>query len=317
MRHDSDSHATITLAPIDGDVSDTPLAKLCVPVFSFAFQMRQAAETLSHAPPPHAGEPAVAASGSATSRAGLLDELDDDESLGLAGEGALASILKRSGTRMLKPQASPAPAPSALDRLPPFTRDDAQMRGIIDELFAELDDSARKADRPQESVRNCKYALAAYLDELILSSQLPVKESWLGRPLQLEYFNDFSAGEEFYNKLEALRDGLRHNPDPNKREVLEVFYLCLAFGFCGKFADSEGREKRKVLIDKLARELDENRASKQALSPNGLPQDERRPPRRHVPAWVVPLVCGVGIAAFYLVLRVTLDDLSRALLPGS
>ena len=32
-----------------------------------------------------------------------------------------------------------------------------------------------------------------------------IAEEWAGRPLQMEYFNDFTAGEEFYRKLEALR----------------------------------------------------------------------------------------------------------------
>ncbi len=323
MAFGSDISGTITLAPVDGDIHDAPLSQLCVSVFSFAFQLRQVAESYAgySGGGPRDGVP-VESGG--TSAHGLIDDLDDDMPGGAArpatpvpqqpaGQGGdvLAGVLKRAGTRMLRPQQAPA---GGEETLPIFARDEAHLRAVIDELFAELDDLARKANRPQESVRMCKYALAAYLDEVILSSLLPVKEPWLGRPLQLEYFNDFSAGEEFYNKLDNLRDGLRHTPDEAKREVLEVYYLCLSFGFCGKYGDSEGREKRKVLIDKLARELDETEAHKEALSPHGLPRDEPRVQKRRWPLWVVPVASAAGVVIVYVVLRVLLDDATQSLL---
>ena len=34
--------------------------------------------------------------------------------------------------------------------------------------------------------------------------------SWADKPLQLAYFNDFSAGEEFYNKIDTLRGAKRN-----------------------------------------------------------------------------------------------------------
>src|ERR1043165_5864366 len=122
------------------------------------------------------------------------------------------------------------------------------MRQKIDEQFRALETKARQSDVPQEDVQQAKYAIAAFIDEMILTSNWGLKDSWADRPLQLTYFNDFSAGEEFYNKVEALRAA-------KKNSVLEVYYLCLALGFRGKYVDLQGMEKKKVLIDSLLREI--------------------------------------------------------------
>src|SRR5258706_3889864 len=89
------------------------------------------------------------------------------------------------------------------------------MRLKIDEQFGALETKARQADVPQEDVQQAKYGIAAFIDEMILTSSWPIKESWADKPLQLAYFNDFSAGEEFYNKIDVLRGS-------KKNAVLEV-----------------------------------------------------------------------------------------------
>ena len=76
------------------------------------------------------------------------------------------------------------------------------MRQKIDEQFRGLETKARQADVPQEDVQQAKYAICAFIDEMILTSSWALKESWADKPLQLAYFNDFSAGEEFYNKID-------------------------------------------------------------------------------------------------------------------
>ena len=122
------------------------------------------------------------------------------------------------------------------------------MRQKIDEQFRALESKARQADVPAEDVNLAKYAIAAFIDEMILTSSWPLKDSWADKPLQLAYFNDFAAGEEFYNKVETLRAS-------KKNAVLEVYYLCLALGFRGKYVDLQGMEKKKVLMDTMLREI--------------------------------------------------------------
>ncbi len=73
---------------------------------------------------------------------------------------------------------------------------DAEMlRQKIDEQFRALETKARQADIPADDVQQAKYAIAAFIDEMILTSSWGLKDSWADKPLQLAYFNEFAAGE--------------------------------------------------------------------------------------------------------------------------
>jgi type VI secretion system protein ImpK len=97
-------------------------------------------------------------------------------------------------------------------------------------LFEEFDKKARSLKFDSDAVVDSKYALAAFVDEAILRSQWAGKEPWADNPLQLQLFETYLAGEGFFEKLEALR-----TRGESAAEVLEVYYLCLALGFEGKY----------------------------------------------------------------------------------
>ena len=177
------------------------------------------------------------------------------------------------------------------------------LRVKIDEQFRALEANARRENVPMEDVQSAKYALAAFIDETILTSAWPAKDEWAGRPLQLEYFNDFSAGEEFYNRIDAIRAG----GNPRKADLLEVYYACLALGFKGKYVDLQGMEKKKVLMDGLAREIQALRPGAPAgLSPRGVPPDEMPALVGALPAWLVAACCGVLLLFLFLLLSLLL-----------
>jgi type VI secretion system protein ImpK len=185
------------------------------------------------------------------------------------------------------------------------------MRQRIDEQFRALESKARQADVPQEDVQQAKYAIAAFIDEMILTSQWSLKDSWADKPLQLAYFNDFSAGEEFYNKIDTLRAA-------KKNSVLEVYYLCLALGFRGKYVDLQGMEKKKVLIDSLLREI---RGAAPApgsgtLSPSWQPPDSAQGLGRRFPAWLVAAGCAIVLLGIYLALSGLLGSLVDRVVQG-
>lgn len=177
------------------------------------------------------------------------------------------------------------------------------LRQKIDEQFRTLESRARQSDVPQEDVQQAKYAIAAFIDEMILTSSWALKESWADKPLQLAYFNDFSAGEEFYNKVEALRAA-------KKNSALEVYYLCLALGFRGKYVDLQGMEKKKVLMDSVLREM--RGASPApgagALSPSWQPPDALPGIVKNFPAWFVAAACGLVIVLLFILLSTLLGS---------
>ena len=177
------------------------------------------------------------------------------------------------------------------------------MRQKIDEQFRALESRARQADVPAEDVNLAKYAIAAFIDEMILTSSWSLKDSWADKPLQLAYFNDFSAGEEFYNKVETLRAS-------KKNAVLEVYYLCLALGFRGKYVDLQGMEKKKVLMDTMLREM---RGTTPApgtggLSPGWQPPDALPGIVKNFPAWFVAAACGLVVILLFILLSTLLGS---------
>src|SRR5882672_2501469 len=178
------------------------------------------------------------------------------------------------------------------------------MRQKIDEQFRALETRARQADVPQEDVQQAKYAIAAFIDEMILTSSWGLKDSWADKPLQLAYFNDFAAGEEFYNKIDALRGAKRNN-------VLEVYYLCLALGFRGKYVDLQGMEKKKVLMDTMLREIRGAVPAVPAatgLSSSWQPPDALPGIVKNFPAWFVAAACGLFIILLFILLSTLLGS---------
>lgn len=173
-------------------------------------------------------------------------------------------------------------------------------RAKAEALVAAMEQRARDADVPAPLIEQAKYALVGFLDETILQSNWALRDVWAGNPLQLQYFNEFSAGEEFYNKLE----GLRNADDARKLEVLEVYFLCLALGFKGKYADLKGMEKAKVLTDSIAKELRKARTKGvEGLSPAWEPKDQGAGAVKEFPVWIVVVGCAGILLALYAVLH--------------
>lgn len=91
-----------------------------------------------------------------------------------------------------------------------------------------------------------RFALCAWIDEAILSSGWLQKNRWLNDQLQRFHYNTTDAGEAFFERLNTL--------EPHQRDVREVYYLCLALGFTGRYchpADQSQLEQIKTTNLKL------------------------------------------------------------------
>jgi type VI secretion system protein ImpK len=190
-------------------------------------------------------------------------------------------------------------------------QDATAMHARFEDLFRAFESRAIRAGYTENETAAAKYALVAVADESILLSNLPIKDEWLNRPLQMVFFDDFSAGETFYEKLDAART----NRTPKAADVLEVFHLCLALGFKGKHGDARGAERRRVLMDALANEISQVRgiSADSPLAPAGLPEGAATVPRRlgflaSGPIWVVPLAVIVVLMLMLIVYGVRNDS---------
>ncbi|RQW07073.1 MAG: DotU family type IV/VI secretion system protein [Calditrichaeota bacterium] len=172
------------------------------------------------------------------------------------------------------------------------------LRERILHLLEKMEHQARQNNYDSQDIQNAKFALIAFIDETIIASQWSQKQSWLSNPLQLQLYNRFDAGEEFFNKLDEIRKRFHSNT-----EVLEVFYLCLVLGFKGKYGLVE-QEKLRIVIDELYQDLRHSiDKSLKQLSPNGKRKDEiTEVIKKEIPIWTF----GVGAVSlgilFYMVL---------------
>jgi type VI secretion system protein ImpK len=191
------------------------------------------------------------------------------------------------------------------------------LRERILNLLDNMEHQARRHNFNLDEVQKAKFALVSFIDETIIASDWPQKQTWLSNPLQLQLYNRFDAGEEFFVKLEDLRRRFQSNI-----QVLEVYYLCLVLGFKGKYGILEP-ERLRVIMDELFQDIQQSYdKSLRMLSPNGKRKEEiTEVIKKEIPVWIF----GVGATAlglllylvFVLLARGTADDvvsLMRAIL---
>jgi len=112
---------------------------------------------------------------------------------------------------------------------PPFE----QVKADIQRLVSESEDCFKSGAFSQEDYDLARFAICAWVDEAVLSSTWNEKGRWQGEQLQRLYYQTADAGEIFFDRLNAL--------GPHQRDVREVYYLCLAMGFMGRYCH-EGDE---------------------------------------------------------------------------
>ena len=94
-----------------------------------------------------------------------------------------------------------------------------------------------------QDIDDAKYAIMAFMDEMILSSDWEGQPEWSMSPLQA----DRHAGERFFQRLNAVRT---RAPD-----VLGLYYDCLALGYEGMYGVSQDRAGLQQLTQQLQAEL--------------------------------------------------------------
>ena len=155
-----------------------------------------------------------------------------------------------------------------------------------------------------------QYAVVALVDETVMNSDWPGADAWRREPLQVHYYENLLAGEQFFQRLEELRSG-------GDDDLLEIYFLCLCAGFQGRFRDEPAElqtRRRKIYQQLRSPDLREEKHVAEEAYERNL---ERSLVRSRFPLWwLAPFVFGVAglYAAFYVVLTQqvrTIVDLAR------
>jgi len=104
-----------------------------------------------------------------------------------------------------------------------------QVKADILRLLSQSEGWVKKGVFGQEDYDAARFALCAWVDEAILNSSWSQRNQWQREQLQRLYYQTTDAGEEFFERLNTLSF--------QQRDVREVYYLCLAMGFMGRYCN--------------------------------------------------------------------------------
>ncbi len=102
-----------------------------------------------------------------------------------------------------------------------------QVKTNVLRLISQSEQCVEKGLFAKEDYDQARFAVLAWVDETILASNWDQKNKWQRELLQRIYYNTTEAGEEVFERL--------NNLGPHQKEVREVYYLCLALGFKGRY----------------------------------------------------------------------------------
>lgn len=189
-----------------------------------------------------------------------------------------------------------------------------QVRSRILEL---LQGSAKAASGfPPEDYDAARFAVCSWVDEAVMNSSWADRLTWQKEPLQLKFYQTTNAGELFFERLNAL--------SAHQNDVREVYYLCLAMGFTGRFIRDEDRfllEGLKTSNLKVLTGASVGIPSlkKGELFPEAYPADRQAPEPRRSPGGLnlmSILTAAFPVALFgvlYLIYTFVLGNVSRSL----
>jgi type VI secretion system protein ImpK len=173
----------------------------------------------------------------------------------------------------------------------------AQFSGVHDgamRLLEEFESRAKTERFDPGDIADAKFALAAFVDEVVLSAEWPGIEQWAEDPLQLHYFGTYLAGEDFFLKLDAIRSQAKA-----RAGALNVYYQCLLLGFKGKYG-IESPDKLDSLKRAIKNELErEQPPNPTELCPQWKPADSPASQTNKLPRWFI-YACLAVVAACVL-----------------
>jgi type VI secretion system protein ImpK len=178
----------------------------------------------------------------------------------------------------------------------------ALRRYALDEI-RRFEASARSAGVPNEVVVSARYALCSAIDEAVLSTPWGSQGDWAQQTLLVALHRETWGGDKFFKVLNALMASPEQHID-----LLELLYLCMAFGFAGKYSDQvrgDGRARLAEIEQEVYQLIRSQRTRPQealSLRWQGI-KDRRNRLIRYVPLWVIAAaalaIVAVAFTFFY------------------
>jgi type VI secretion system protein ImpK len=177
-----------------------------------------------------------------------------------------------------------------------------ELRTKFETMFDEFERRAERYRFNHKIVSVSKFALAAFVDETVLTANFPLKNEWEKNPLQLKFFGEQLAGNKFFDKLDSMLPQIEMTQD-----AVEIYYYCMLLGFRGRYAIYE-QDRFMAIMQNTANQLVKvGKIKAVELSPHWLANDQPKPPeKKGMPVWAKVGTLGfVGLGfIIYLVMFV-------------
>jgi type VI secretion system protein ImpK len=185
----------------------------------------------------------------------------------------------------------------------------AGLKEALADGIRKFEQQARSEGLPNEQVIAARYILCTLLDESAASTPWGGSGVWSGQSLLVLFHNETWGGEKVFQLMSKLAENVGNN-----RNLLELMYVALAFGFEGRYRVlNDGKAQLDSLRARLSQML--RGASKadneRALSPRweGVPAKVARL-RDGLPMWVAASLAGLVLLGAYLALTWSLNNAS-------
>ncbi len=187
------------------------------------------------------------------------------------------------------------------------------LREQLLEQVAEFEALAGSSGIPPHQVSAARYLLCSFIDEVIESTPWGAGGAWAEGSLLQAFHEERSGGDKAFRLLERLGEDVSSN-----RHLLELFYVCLALGFEGRYRGvRRGREQLDAIAERVldavrpatertpTREL--SRLWKPAAGARG------RAGLTVLPLWVVGAIGGAVVLGAVLAMNARLERMSEPL----
>ena len=129
---------------------------------------------------------------------------------------------------------------------PPLADD---LRRELSKSLSDFDERARRDGHSSASVEEARYALCAWLDEMVFSSTA-FSIDWLGHSLAVAQFHDQSAGTNFFLRMERLHQRA------DLVGALETYARCILLGFRGQYRVEDPSQLKGLVANAFGKSQD-------------------------------------------------------------
>lgn len=174
--------------------------------------------------------------------------------------------------------------------LPPASELRERLVAALDALVGK----GRAAGLTDADIAEIRYALVAFIDAQLLKANWPGRAEWMKLPLEVEIYQRFSAGEDFFKRMSSLlREG-------NRLDALSIYAFCLLLGFRGKYAAVPDHSEPTRMLEDAKQQLSRALPRADRVAPHAEPGQRARQ-RRTTNAPLIAFIVGGAVLSFGIV----------------